>query len=299
ESPLPIYCGTGSRVFLGTSSNIGGMSKSQIWRSPEEIVEIAFQRSSVVMINEAHNGMRRCIRTRQIGQRILPVAHQSGVRHLAMEALFPTFAAQCNNTRRVAAAGQDYLSQPEMREFVQTALDLGWTLIPYEADSLQWLSAKYGVDFQHPANPQRYSTQFQKYQADLISEEFTNWREEQQARNLISALQALPANSQFLVWCGNSHHSKTAHEDWTPMGYCFQQFSKINPFVIDQTRTVKFDFRDNYLETEITSQFSEKLAKYGGIAGLLLEEIPSSLAKCHFERLGVDAVLLSTQNEME
>lgn len=269
------------------------------WRSPEEIVEIGFQRSSIVMMNEAHAGMKRCIRTRKIGQRILPIAHQAGVRHLAMEALFNTFAEQCNNTRHVANSSQGYLSQPEMRELIQAALHLGWTLIPYEADSLQWLLAKYGAAFQQPANLQIFSNPFHKYQSDLVSMEFTNWREEQQARNLIFTLQALPANSQLLVWCGNSHHSKTANQDWTPMGYCFQQFSKINPFVIDQTRTVKFDFRDNDLETEITSQFSEELAKYGGTAGLLLEEIPSSLAKYQFEQLGVDAVLLSTENELE
>ena len=74
---------------------------SQIWRSPEEIVEIGFQRSSVVMMNEAHDGDKRCVRTRQIGQRILLVAHASGVRHLAMEALPTNFAEECNSTRRV------------------------------------------------------------------------------------------------------------------------------------------------------------------------------------------------------
>ena len=271
------------------------MSKAQVWRSPEEIVEIGFQRSSVVMMNEAHDGVKRCIRTRQIGKQILPAAHQAGVRYLAMEALSPAFAEQCNNTRHVGHIVDSYLAQLEMREFVQCALDLGWTLSAYEAYSSSWFSAKYGADFQTPRNAQ----EFHKYQTDLMSMEYTNWREEQQARNLISALQALPANSQLLIWCGNSHHSKTANQDWRPMGYCFQQSGGINPFVIDQTRTVKFDFRDNYFETEITSQFSDELAKYGGTAGLLLEEIPSSLEKYHLEGLGVDALLLSTQNEME
>ena len=60
-----------------------------IWRSPEEIVAIAFQRARVVMMNEADSVLQRCIRTRQTGQRIFPVAHQGGVRHFAMEALRP------------------------------------------------------------------------------------------------------------------------------------------------------------------------------------------------------------------
>jgi hypothetical protein len=259
-----------------------------IWRSPEEIVEIAFQRASIVMMNEAHDGLKRCIRTRQIGQRILPVAHQAGVRHLAMEALNPTFAEQSNHTRIVSDKDEGYLSQPEMRSFIQAALDFGWTRVPYEAD----ISAK-GQGLTLPKS----TDSLEQLQRSI--KENINWREEQQAQNLIAVLQALPANSQLLVWCGNSHHSKTALEGWTPMGYCFQQHSGVNPFVIDQTRTVKFDSRDNYLEAEITSQFSEELEKHGGTAGLLLEEVSSSLEKYHFENLGVDALIFSTQNEME
>lgn len=132
------------------------LAPKQIWRSLEEIVEIAFQCSSMVMMNEVHADIKRRIRTRQIGQRILLVAHQAGVRHLAMEALFLAFAEQCNKTRRVVNSSQGYLSQLEMREFVQTALDLGWNLTAYEANSFQWLSTKYGTAFQHPDNPQDF-----------------------------------------------------------------------------------------------------------------------------------------------
>jgi hypothetical protein len=39
------------------------------------------------MANEAHNGLARCIRTRETGIRIIQAAHQTGVRQLAMEAL--------------------------------------------------------------------------------------------------------------------------------------------------------------------------------------------------------------------
>jgi hypothetical protein len=78
------------------------MPPQEVWRSPEEIIEIAFQRSPVVMMNEAHDGWRRCIRTRQIGRQILPVAHKVGVRYLAMEALYiPSMANQWNATRHV------------------------------------------------------------------------------------------------------------------------------------------------------------------------------------------------------
>jgi hypothetical protein len=59
------------------------------WRTPQELVEEGFRRSRVVMLNEAHDGLTRCVRTRQLGRQILPSAHAMGVRHLAMEALQP------------------------------------------------------------------------------------------------------------------------------------------------------------------------------------------------------------------
>jgi hypothetical protein len=64
------------------------------WRSPEELVELGLARSRVVMMNEHHNGLKRSVRTRVIGKRVLPTAHAAGVRHLAMEALTPKFAAR-------------------------------------------------------------------------------------------------------------------------------------------------------------------------------------------------------------
>jgi hypothetical protein len=87
------------------------------WRTPEELVEIGFGRSPVVMANEFHNGMLRCVRTREVGRRLLPVAHDCGVRHLAMEAL-----------------GGPYVEQPDLKALIDDALALGWTLIPYETD---------------------------------------------------------------------------------------------------------------------------------------------------------------------
>jgi len=108
-----------------------------MWRTPEELVAIGFARSRMMM-NEAHNDLTRCIRTREIGRRILPTAHSAGVRHLAMEALFShSLAEESNRTRKPLETNEGYLSQPEMRAFIQTALDLGWTLVSYEADMSQ------------------------------------------------------------------------------------------------------------------------------------------------------------------
>ena len=266
----------------------------QTWRSPEEIVEIAFQASSVVMMNEAHADMKRCIRTRQIGQRILPVAHQAGVRHLAMEALFLAFTEQCNQTRIAPAKNGGYLSQSEMREFIQSALDLGWTLISYEANPFKWLSVQYGIDFPNTGCTAESLNTLHQYQTDLISMEYTNWREEQRALNLITAIKSSPKDTQMLVWCGNDHHSKLAIQDWMPMGYQFQRHSGINPFVIDQIRTVKFDNVPDYKD-ELVAEFEAELARLGGTAGFLAEEAQSIFGKDPV----ADAYLLSLQNDLE
>lgn len=204
--------------------------------TPQEIVDYAFQQSQVVMMNEAHSGLKRNIRSRVIGQLILPTAHSQGVRHLAMEALEVDFALEANNTRKVPASETGYLAQPEMREFIQAALDLDWTLIPYEAD-------------------------FSKEPIFESSEQEINWREKEQAKNLSIALKNLPSGTKLLVWCGNSHHSKrvgtnmSENTKFFPMGYQFWQITNIEPFVIDQLETV------DMAQTGDNSRF-KKWAKY-------------------------------------
>ena len=264
-----------------------------IWRSPEEIVEIAFRRAPVVMMNEAHSELTRCICTRQIGKRILPIAHQAGVRHLAMEALFPAFVEYGNRTRRLMEGNLGYLSQPEMKDFIQTALDLGWTLIPYEADQFKWLSEKHGIDFSTSDGPNEKLRRWQEFQSEFTELEFTNWREKEQALNIIKALQSLPENSQLLVWCGNNHHSKQGQQEWIPMGYQFQLHSSINPFVIDQSITVQFGH--NEIGPSLLEEYASELDHYGGTAGFLAEEAPDVFGSSSSE----DAFLLSTENELE
>src|SRR5215211_732732 len=86
------------------------------WRTPQELVEEGFRRSRVVMLNEAHHGLTRCVRTRQLGRQLLPSAHAMGVRHLAMEALQPGDAEAANTTRRPPDAAGGYLAQPDLVE---------------------------------------------------------------------------------------------------------------------------------------------------------------------------------------
>ncbi len=259
-------------------------TRSLQWRTPEAIVEVGFGRSRVVMMNEAHDGDLRCIRTRLIGQRALVPAHHAGVRYLAMEALWRAISEEANRTRRLPDLGPagGYLSQPEMRVLVQQALDLGWTLIPYDIEQ-----------FELPTNPDEGA--------------FINWRQEEGARQLTQALDTLSANAKLLVWCGWGHHLKLCAQDatgqgHTMMGYHFRQFSGIDPFVINQVVTIDpAPFWRQFL-----NDCAPEVESLGGTAGFLTEEARDADKACFtgspylsFMATGTDAFLLSTQNKME
>jgi hypothetical protein len=202
------------------------------------------------MMNEAHDGLRRCIRTRRVGQRVLPAAHQAGVRYLAMEALTPAFAHAANATRTAPAVRDGYLAQPEMRDLIATALDLGWTLVSYEAN----------FDLKTP-------------EWGPLSREETNWREDQQARNLLGAVAALGEGQQLLVWCGNGHLTKRRVGDWEPMAVRFRELSGIEPFAIDQIQGVEFGdsrpFAGRWAEA-----YTVEIEGRDGAAGFLSAEAP-------------------------
>ena len=268
------------------------MNDTSVWRSPEKLVTIGFERSFVVMMNEGHNDLQRCIRTCEIGRRILPAAHQAGVRHLAMEALWPySFAEEANRVRQMPEPTEEgYLAQPEMRRFIQAALDLGWTLVPYEA----------GYDA-HPVERERAeSINWEEEQETPtlsdVAMESVNWREEQQARNLCNALYPLPPGTKLLVWCGNCHHGKENHDWFAPMGYRFRELSGINHFGIDQYVTVDFFSSTAKLAgTGLAAQFAADLAAHGGTAGFLTEDAPVSFLR---DRTDQDVLILSTDNEL-
>jgi hypothetical protein len=241
------------------------------WRSPEELLGIGLTRSRVAMINEAHNGLARSVRTRRVGIRLLPVAHQAGVRAIAMEALVPEFAEEANETREVPAAAGGYLAQAEMRKLIATALDLGWRLLAYEADFTQ--------------KPPAF---------DALSVLETNWREEQQASNLHAALRILPEDTRLLVWCGNHHLAKHTTSEWTPMGARFAAQGTIDPFAIDQIATVKFADAKPYA-SQWVEQYASQIESLGGAAGFLSEEAPEGWPS---PRLA-DAFVLALDNELE
>jgi hypothetical protein len=245
------------------------------WRPVEDIVRWGFRQVPVVMANEFHSGLARCVRTRVIGARMIRAAHEAGVRRLAMEALGWPERDVPGPITTLPYGG--YLAQPEMRAMIGTALDLGWTLWTYEA--------------QFDVTP---DTDL----AWLRSMEFTNWREREQAANLGRLMDSAPGEP-MLVWCGNSHASK--HEpsscdddEWIPMGWNFREMSGLDPFVIDQTVTVNFSGRPPGHAQELLEFLAGTLADLGGTAGILRAQAPPPLD----QRTGVDALVVSTDNEL-
>lgn len=241
------------------------------WCSVEELTRLGFARSPVVMANEAHNGMTRCVRTREVGVRMIQAAHQAGVRRLAMEALPSPANDAPEPIRDIPSRDGGYLGQPDMRRLITTALELGWSLWAYEA-----------------------RIKFRKDKAELLSLEFTNWRELEQAKKLCQLVAAAPEDP-LLVWCGNGHASREGGDGWIPMGRHFAATSGIQQFVIDQTVTVDFTGKgpDPWVR-DLLAELSGSLAGYGGCAGILREQAPAPLDSAP----GVDAVIVSTENEL-
>lgn len=245
-------------------------------RSPEELARIGFERSRVVIVNECHDGDRHCPRTRAIGRRLLPIAHEAGVRYLAMEALNETFARQANETRRVPSNGVGYLGQEDMRALMADALALGWNLLSYECDFSQW-------------------------RGDTRTAEFGNWRDAEEARNLTEFLARSPEDLKLQVWCGNSHQRKTPQRypgvrgaTWIRLGKRFRELSGIDPFVIDQSVTVEYRWRRSPRRNDV-KRYRTELRELGGTGGFLRGEDPDSRWR---DDLSADAWLLSLDNSM-
>ena len=141
-----------------------------------------------------------------------------------------------------------------------------------------------------------YEAEIERAPAELLrdthAQPFTNWRERRQAENLLVLLHQAQPTDGALVWCGNSHLRKAPQGEWSPMGYWFRQLGGPEPFAIDQVITVDYGESANALSGVLLERYGEVLAQRGGEVGVLLE---GRLR----EDLGVDAVLLSTDNRME
>lgn len=240
------------------------------WRSIEEVAALAFERSPVVMANEAHSGFCRCVRTRVVGTRMIRVAHRAGCRLLAMEAL-PNFDGP-PLLRTSLPERLGYLAQPEMVDLVDTALGLGWQLVGYEQTEEQ--GSRWGTGGRIPI-------------------EEVNRREQAQAENLVAIVERM--SGPLLVWCGNDHHAKTLGSGWRPMGTEFRSLSGIEAFAVNQSAGVRFA-PGTQADIELDGAQRELLDdRFGGTAAFLIDDVPRGIVS---NLAGFDAYVVSTDNEM-
>jgi hypothetical protein len=256
--------------------------------SAEQIAVTAAAASPVVILNEAHSGMLRSPRTREVGAALLPTFHAAGFRVLALEALDPGDARLINQSRRLPEYPSGYLSQPDMRALIQSALDLGWQMDGYDVTM-----AQYRQRLAWAGDPSGTTA--------VLTFAYTQWREEQQAENLVRLWQ-LRARPKMVVWCGNGH-LKEGSTTVLPgqisptdrggrlrrMGGLFAALSGQDPFTIDQSCTVEWPGEgQGALGRSLLAEYGPSLAGLGPQGGGLLAQ-PGS---------GTDAVLLSADTEM-
>jgi hypothetical protein len=158
---------------------------------------------------------------------------------------------------------------------MRAALGLGWSLIAYEADA-------------PPGDPHLLATR--------------NHRQAQQAHNLATAFGRLPGGAKLMVWCGWSHHFKRSlrlpEGKLELMGSRFRRAARVTPFCIDQCLTVRCNVPADY-ESALVKRHRGTLERYGGTAGFLVGIGGERLTRLHWSGRGVDAVILSVDNEMQ
>lgn len=231
------------------------------WMSPEEIVREGFRRSRVVMMNEARSGLKRSERTRRIGARIMFMARTCGATLLAVEALGPPGSTP---------AADGVLAQPDMVAMLDEARLQGFQLDGFDVDA-----AKIPL----------------KLRTKTKSTAYTNWRDGQMAANLATLLAALPEGDSMLVWCTGLHLTRSRFMMYRPMGWQFEQRTKVTPFTIDQTVGVDLTGQRTG-RPEVVSWAGPELVRRGGHAGFIWEEgLPRLSAGC-------DAWILSLDNRV-
>ncbi len=170
----------------------------------------------VVMINEAHDNPSHRVFTASL----LEGLYQQGFRYLAMEMLdnYPG-----KKITKVNAFSGYYTVEPVAGELIRKAIELGYTLVPYE-----------DTDARHTTSKER---------------------EYAQANNLYNYIKGLDKSAKILVHAGYTHIQEAAMPDAgipIPMAAYFKIISGIDPLTIDQTEMSE-GCKDSY-----TALFYEK-----------------------------------------
>lgn len=171
----------------------------------EWVLEAARDRQ-VVMFNEEH----RTSAQRAFMHEVLAGLRRLGFTHLALETLSEDHATLAARGYPSLDSGF-YTQDPIFGDLVRRALELGFTLVPYEAS--------------HESMRPRAE--------DRSPIDRDNRREREQARNLMERTVALDPTARVVVFAGRGHIAEQAAGAWTPMASIFRAESGIDPLTIN------------------------------------------------------------------
>lgn len=161
------------------------------------------KKQKVVMLNEAHNKPLH----RAFALSLLEDLYKEGFRYLAMEMLYNYSNASASVTAVRATTGY-YTAEPMAGELVRKALELGYTLVPYE-----------DTDPGHTIKQREYT----------------------QAQHLADFLKGKDSTAKMLVLAGYGHIEEASlDEARIPMAAYFKIITGIDPFTIDQTQLSEY-----------------------------------------------------------
>jgi hypothetical protein len=189
------------------------------------------------MINEDHRDSSH----RAFTTELLPVLRKQGFRYLAAEAFGPDVEAA-----RYPKVGRDFTDDPVFGDMVRRALELGYTLVPYEAPSE--CSA---------AELKAFNT---NGSAAILGNNCMEGRELGQARNLARFIESHPGE-KLLVHVGGSRNAKIDFIFGKLMGLNFRELTKIDPLSIDQIQMSEgAGARPEYWA--VAAQYSDRTAAF-------------------------------------
>jgi len=172
-----------------------------------EAIAAAARNRRVVMINEEHRDPSH----RAFTTELLPVLREQGFHYFAAEAFGPDI-----QEARYPKAGRDFTDDPVFGDLIRRALELGYTLVPYEAPSTCSAVAL-----------KAFNT------AGAIDDNCMDGRELGQARNLARFVEQHPGE-KLLVHAGMAHIQKADLPFGHLMAWHFRDLTKVDPLTIDQ-----------------------------------------------------------------
>ncbi len=192
-------------------------SKEAVYDDAHAYILNKAKKNRVVMINEAHDQPAH----RAFTISLLEDLYKAGFRYLAMEML-----RNHNNNAitKVTVAAGHYVCEPVAGELIRKALELGYTLVPYE---------------------------------DNAPEHSVKQREYAQAKNLHDFITKKDSTAKIVVHAGYGHIEEGASsDDFIPMAAYFKNISGIDPLTIDQTHMTEGGL--NTFESSVYNQWIRK-----------------------------------------